>query len=324
MAAGAMTSIVFMYSGQGSQYYHMGAQLYEECSHFRDNMEALDCYFRAYTGDSVLATVFDRKHSKADPFERMLYSHSAIYMFEYCLTQLLFRDGIEPNFYLGTSLGEITATTIAAGVHPESVIRLLVDQARVCEEKLHASSMIAVFGGASQLKEIQEIFPLIDIAAINYSEHFVLSGTDDAMRNLPQYLADKPLLYSKVSVPFAYHSRIFDRIKDELGTSNLMSDLTLHKPCVSCCELKVLYKTHSNFLWNVIRRPINFYEALKNFDRLGSFTYLDLGPSGTLANFARQVLTESGSKSRSIQIMTPYTNDYEKYREINRKLKNEV
>ena len=100
-----MNSIVFMYSGQGSQYYHMGAQLYEECAHFRDSMDALDYYFREYTGESVLKHVFSHTHNKADPFERMLYTHSAIYMFEYCLTKLLFRDGIEPDFYLGTSLG---------------------------------------------------------------------------------------------------------------------------------------------------------------------------------------------------------------------------
>ena len=319
-----MHSIVFMYSGQGSQYYHMGAQLYEECAHFRGSMDSLDYYFREYTGDSVLKHVFSQTHNKADPFERMLYTHSAIYMFEYCLTKLLFRDGIEPDFYLGTSLGEITATTIAGGVHPKAVIRLLVDQARVCEKKLDASSMIAVFGGAQQLREIQEVFPLIDIAAINYSEHFVLSGADNAMRNLPQYLADRRLLYSKVAAPFAYHSRVFDRIKDELEASNLISDLTMHKPCVSCSELKVLYKTHRNFLWNVVRRRINFYETFMHFDRLGSFTYLDLGPSGTLANFARQIIAESGSKSRSIQIMTPYTNDYEKYRGISYELKNGV
>ena len=300
----------------------MGAQLYERCDHFRDNLETLDSYFNEYTGESVLKNIFSKRHKKADPFERMLYTHSAIYMLEYCLTKLLLRDGVEPDFYLGTSLGEITATTIAADVHPKAVIRLLVDQACVCEEKLHASSMIAVFGSALHLKEIQERFPLLDIAAINYSEHFVLSGTDDAMRNLPQYLADKSLLYSNVSVPFAYHSRIFDHIKAELEASNLIGALTLRKPCVSCSELKVLYKTHKNFLWNVIRRPINFYETLKNFDRLGSFTYLDLGPSGTLANFARQILTELRSESRSIQIMTPYTNDYEKYREINYKLNN--
>jgi acyl transferase domain-containing protein len=319
-----MRSIVFMYSGQGSQYYHMGAQLYERCEHFRVNMETLDSYFNEYTGDSVLKNIFSRKHNKAIPFDRMLYTHPAIYMLEYCLTKLLVRDGVEPDFYLGTSLGEITAATIAADVHPKEVIRLLVDQACVCEKKLHASSMIAVLGSALHLKEIQERFPLLDIAAINYSEHFVLSGTADAMRNLPQYLAERSLTYSKVSVPFAYHSRIFDEVKDELETNDLMGALTLRRPCISCSESKVLYKTHRNFLWNVIRCPINFYETLKNFDRLGSFTYLDLGPSGTLANFARQILTESGSESRSIQIMTPYTNDYEKYREINYKLKNGV
>jgi acyl transferase domain-containing protein len=316
-----MRSIVFMYSGQGSQYYHMGSQLYERCAHFHDNLDRLDSYFEEYTGDSVLQAVFNKRYRKTDPFERMLYTHSAIYMLEYCITKLLLRDGVEPDFYLGTSLGEITATTIAGGVHPKDVIRLLVDQAHVCEEKLHASSMIAVFANVAQLMEIRRIFPLIDIAAINYSEHFVLSGSDDAMRDLSQYLANKSLLYSNVSVPFAYHSRIFDDIKDELETSNITSALLLHKPCVSCSESRILYQTHRNFLWNVIRRPINFYETLKSFDRLGSFTYLDLGPSGTLANFARQILTESGSESRCIQIMTPYANDYEKYREINYRLK---
>ncbi|XOS93736.1 acyltransferase domain-containing protein [Brevibacillus laterosporus] len=52
-------SIVFMYSGQGSQYYQMGRALFEQNNIFRSYMYELDAKVRELIGVSVRSELYE-------------------------------------------------------------------------------------------------------------------------------------------------------------------------------------------------------------------------------------------------------------------------
>src|ERR1700733_6256349 len=78
---------VFMFSGQGSQYFQMGRVLFEKNDTFRHWMVQLDDVARKLLGRSVIDALYSSFHGKGDPFDRTLLTHPAIFMVEYTLVR---------------------------------------------------------------------------------------------------------------------------------------------------------------------------------------------------------------------------------------------
>src|SRR5262245_12483749 len=113
---------VFMFSGQGSQYYHMGSRLFANDITFRSRLLELDETVRTITGVSVLASVYDERVSKADVFERLALTHPAIFMIEVALAQTLVDRNLRPAVVVGVSMGAFGAAVIAGCLSPDSAL----------------------------------------------------------------------------------------------------------------------------------------------------------------------------------------------------------
>src|SRR5688572_9620134 len=105
--------IVFMFSGQGSHYYQMGRELFEQQPIFRHWMQLADSIYQELTGLSIIHELYENGHKKSEPFVRTLLTHPAIFSIEYALGQIILEQGIIPDYVLGTSLGEFAAAVFA-------------------------------------------------------------------------------------------------------------------------------------------------------------------------------------------------------------------
>jgi trans-AT polyketide synthase/acyltransferase/oxidoreductase domain-containing protein len=73
----------------------------------------------------------------------------------------------------------------------------------------------------------------------------------------------------------------------------------------SCVHADITTPLAQNYLWEVIRKPILFQQTVQALENNQAYVYLDLGPSGTLANFVKYNLTKQ-SQSKSFPILTPF------------------
>jgi hypothetical protein len=63
---------VLMFSGQGSQYYHMGRRLFDNNRAFKGHMTRLNDVAASVLGISVIGALYDDRRTKAEPFSRAI------------------------------------------------------------------------------------------------------------------------------------------------------------------------------------------------------------------------------------------------------------
>ncbi|MGO4779982.1 hypothetical protein AB4084_31365, partial [Lysobacter sp. 2RAB21] len=81
-----------------------------------------------------------------------------------------------------------------------------------------------------------------------------------------------------------------------------------HLPLVCCEQAAVLTDLPDDFFWRAVRRPIRLRDTIAQLESQGPHRYIDVGPSGTMATFAKYALP-AGSASTVHPALTPYGQD---------------
>jgi len=297
---------VFMFSGQGSQYYQMAQQLYAENGAFRGWMTRLDNLARDISGRRVVAEIYARP--KSETFDRLAFTHPAIFMVEYALAQCLILEGIEPDIVLGASLGSFAAAAIAGCVRVEHALDAVLKQADVFERACEAGGMIAIMGDPALYHE-----PFLagrsDLAAVNFGGHFAVSARRHDLEPIEAALRERDIVFQRLPLGFPFHSRWIESAYAPFAALMRTLPTTRGYVPLACCErASLLGGLGDDYFWSVARNPIRFMDTLAMLERSGPHRYIDVGPSGTLATFARYALP-AGSASTAHAILTPYGHD---------------
>lgn len=299
-------SIVFMFSGQGSQYYQMGKELFQHNAVFRRWMLTLDEIVREFIGESVIGHLYDEKRRMSEPFDRVVYSYPAVFMVEYSLAQTLLQRGIEPDYVLGTSMGEFVSAALAGVTKTEESLKILVKQAECLETCCEAGGMLAIIHDVTLFNEVPLIRDNSELASVNYDSHFVISGGKQPLNDIGRYLKDNDILCQALPVAYGFHSSWIDAAAPVF--KKYLREIPSRKPRIpflSCLHGTFLQDISGDYFWDVVRKPILFPKAILELEDKGKCIYLDLGPGGTFANFAKRNLA-AGSPSESYAIMTPF------------------
>jgi len=297
---------VFMFSGQGSQYYQMGKQLFEQNKVFREWMVRLDDLGQRISGKRVLDAIYSS--SKAETFDRTLLTHPAIFMLEYSLAQCLMHEGVEPDMTLGSSLGSFAAATVAGYLEVEDAMAAVLEQAMAFEASCERGGMIAILADPSLYDE-SFLNERSEMAGVNFHSHFAVSAARADLDAIESALTQRNVTHQRLAVSFAFHSRWIENARERF--SSFMRAIPLRKsglPLVCCEQAVVLTSLPDDFFWRVVRHPVRFQEAVRHLEQQGTHRYMDVGPSGTLANFVKYGLRES-SGSSAYPILTPYGKD---------------
>lgn len=299
---------IFMFSGQGSQYFHMGKPLYERNRDFRDWMQRLDEVPRAVAGTSVVETLYSGTKTKGEPFDRTLLTHPAIFMVEYSLAQTLMQAGVRPDMVLGASLGSFAAAAVAGFIGVEDALTAVIRQAIAVEESCEPGGMIAIMA-APALFEEDFLGGHSELAAVNFDTHFVVSAKRAELAQIEAVLKQRNITHQRLPVSVAFHSQWIDRAKAPFGA--FMRSIPFREgrlPLVCCDRTTNLSSLPEDYFWDVVRHPIRFREATARLEREGANRYIDAGPAGTLATFLKYGLP-AATPSTVHPILTPFGTD---------------
>jgi bacillaene synthase trans-acting acyltransferase len=299
-------SVVFMYAGQGSQYYEMGKELFSDNFIFRKWMTALDEIYIDITGNSVISMLYESGHKKGDIFNNILYTHPAIFMLEYALTQTLIERGIIPDLLLGYSLGEYTSCAVSGALSYEDTMQCLIKQAQLLEASSINGGMTVILDNCKLSSEILNVNNSLQIGAVNFNSHFIVSGEINSLIEIEKYLKGKGIIYQRLPVPFPFHSSFVEPIQSEY--TEFLKSKTFKSPALKALSCSIGNEVNSfdnNFLWNVVRNPIDFRNIIKYMNNANNYFLIDLGPSGVLANFIKYG-TDYDNQNEVFTVITPF------------------
>ncbi len=299
--------IVFLFSGQGSQYRGMGKELFENNTVFNTSIRESDALIKHHLNYSIIDELYVNKDVS---FDDLLITNPAIVAIELAILDVFESEGIYPDYSFGTSLGELASIVTCEGFSKQTALEISIELAKVIVRNDIEGGMIAVLEkNTNQMKKIYEDYDLF-LASDNFSGHFTLSGSLETLKGIEQLFQEKNITSFLLPVKAPFHSPLI--LQAESNFKYFMSEMNteLGDKCelISSIRNMPVKSLTSDYFWEACVGYSNFNKSISYLESMGSCLYIDLGPSGSNATFVKYNLS-SESQSQTFQIMTPYKGD---------------
>jgi thioester reductase-like protein len=285
---------VFVFTGQGAQWWGMGRQLLEREPLFRQTVQIIDDLFQPLSGWSLL-TEMTRLESDS-LINRTDIAQPAIFSLQVALAELWAAWGIRPAKVIGHSVGEVSAAYVAGIYTLADAVKIIYHRSRLQNQTAGQGSMAAV--GLSQTEALQAIAgceDLVQVGAINSPRMVTLTGAAAQVEEITSKLESAGTFVRRLPINYAFHSYQMDSIREELLTA--LKDIQpqpSHIPFISTVTGEIMKgeSMDAAYWWDNVRQPVRFFSALTDLIQSRDTTFLELGPHPALQNSIHDCLTE--------------------------------
>ncbi|KAK0728742.1 hypothetical protein B0T26DRAFT_768494 [Lasiosphaeria miniovina] len=298
--------VVFVFTGQGSHYAGMGAELYRTSAVFRKTADlcAALCVSNGFPPflDIIADSAVDVSAKDAAQIQL------AVVTLEIALTAFWKAAGIAPAMVMGHSLGEYAALHAAGVLSLTDTLYLVGQRARLLLERCEADScamlavsapVAAVRGQLGQLGRDSSC----GVACVNSPRATVVSGTTEDLARLQADMAalDAKTRTKMLPVPFAFHSFQMDAIlADYKAVASGVTYLPPKVPVASTLLASVVDGPgvfSEDYLVLQTRQAVDFGGALGAAKAvLKDPVWLEMGPGPVCAAFVRATLSPAPAK----------------------------
>lgn len=285
---------VFCFSGQGSQYVGMAADLIAHEVVFASVIERCNAIINPSLGHSLFDLL--GKNTRIDLLKDTRILQPTLYALQCALAQLWMSWGVRPQIVLGHSLGEFAAMQVAGIISLEDGLQLIDARARAMSAQPKEGGMAACVGDLTHLKaSLKEYEGRLWVAAYNSPNNLVVAGFNSALKDFAQ--RDIPdLVVKPLRVSNGFHSPLIEgAVTDLRAFADTISFKTPRIACISNLSGRLFdtAPTSDHFCQHLCQ-PVDFQGSIKSALELGGRTLIEIGPGRSLLNFAR-------SQAESIQ-----------------------
>ncbi|MGO9652718.1 amino acid adenylation domain-containing protein [Mycobacterium sp.] len=294
--------VVFVFSGQGSQWFGMGQRLYAQEPAFRDALDMCDHTMRPHLDRSVLAELPADDADGADDGDSWLGDigviQPAIFAVQVALAALWRSWGVEPAAVIGHSLGEVAAAHVAGALSLEDAAQVICARARVLRRARGQGAMLAA---ELSLAEAQELIAgqqgRVVVAAINSHRSMVMSGDPAVLAGLMTKLEHQGRFCRWVKVDVASHGPQMDPLRAELkdalaGLRPAAGGIPMYSTVT--CDLLADGPLDDAYWVENLCSPVRFSAALRRLINLGHDTFLEVSPHPILLSAVREDAEDIG------------------------------
>lgn len=282
--------IVFMFTGQGSQYVNMTKELYQTEPVFREQVDRCCQLLEPHLQLNLCQILYPEPQQvepAATQLQQTAITQPALFVIEYALAQLWMSWGIKPAAMIGHSIGEYVAACIAGVFSLEDALAVVAARGKLMQQQPQGA-MLSVFLSAAEVQSW--LTDHLYLAANNSPSHCVVSGTVAAIEELVQKLTAQGVKYRHLRTSHAFHSPMMDSILEPF--TEILKKIKLQPPQIPFISNVTgtwinTAATDPGYWAKHLRQPVRFSEGMQELLERWQI-FLEVGAGNTLTTLARQ------------------------------------
>ena len=289
--------IVFMFTGQGSQYVKMADELYRKLPAFKETVDTGSEILEPLLHMDIRDVLFPEKADE-ERASRILsqtaITQPALFLVEMALAKLMIVWGIRPWAMIGHSIGEYVAACLANVFSFEDALKVVAERGRLMQAQEHGD-MLAVMMAEEELKPL--VGSKLSIAAVNSPSQCVVSGDRNAIDSFQKALSalseetGKKIRSVKLNTSHAFHSSMMEPAVAPFR--KILATISMSVP-----EIPFISNTTGDWIdaeqasnldyWaDHIRHGVRFSDGVRKLIQNPKKILLEIGPGSTLISLAK-------------------------------------
>jgi [acyl-carrier-protein] S-malonyltransferase len=291
-----MKKTVVMFPGQGVQKIGMGKDIYEEFEEARKIYEIASSVLNF----DVAKFIFE---GEQELLNRTDNAQIAILITSLAMFEVV-KNTINPDYFVGLSLGEYTALICSGAISLEEGITLVQKRGAAMQKLVPEGSwqMLAVLGLDTQIieevcKAIRDIHGFVMPTNYNYLGQTVITGNNTAVEKAAEIVKEmgaKKTILLNTSGPFHTEKlsearkefeKALEQVKFENPKIPVIKNLD-GMPYNNSADIKEILSRH-------IVSPVRFDKAIKFLEENKIENFIEIGAGNTLTGFIKKSLNDA-------------------------------
>jgi len=295
------TAPVFVFSGMGPQWWRMARDLLATDGPFAEAAAELDEAFADLSGWSVIDELLrDESDSRVTSTE---VAQPANFLVQVGLTAELAHYGVRPKAVVGHSVGEVSAAYVSGMLSLQDAVKVSYHRSRLQATTAGSGGMLAVGLSEQEVRDWIAGRQDICVAAVNSPSGVTLAGTQSAIAEGSEELANEGAFVRRLRVEVPYHSHLMDPILPALRRE--LTGLAPRKPIVplysTVTAAEVTGPDWGAHYWpDNVRQPVRFADAISTLIEAGDRVFLEVGPHPVLSGNVKEILLRRGVTGTSV------------------------
>lgn len=281
--------VAFAFSGNGSQWPGMGAELLRTDAVFRQAVEGVADVLDPLLGWSVVDAM-----AAGDP-ERLKSTEVAqplLFAYQLGVVDVLRHHGVRPEAVVGHSVGEIAAAYVSGALDLAAAARVVTARSRAQESTTGTGRMAAVGLSEKELTaELAQLGIRLELAGVNSRTDTTVAGQAADVALLSERLQERGVFARELDLDYAFHSAAMDPIREPLLRD--LADLPSTKPqlpFVSTVTGRIVddRPLDAEYWWQNVREPVQFAPAVEALAAEDFDIFVEIGPHPVLGPYLRR------------------------------------